>query len=219
MNLSVLVLCFVIRISRAHNLSGEADQSDGLVIFASLPLIALVVFLAFLFCKLQQINDVRRNSGVNEVIRVHVIHSGASLTSAGVGGELISFLPVFPFSSLSCSSGGLAECAICLAKFEDTDALHLLPKCRHAFHAECIRQWLANHSSYPVCRQIVVVEDFTSITCLNGLLNPGRMEETIQIDMKGECVHQEIETRQDQVKDTEGCSNSSDGRNAYKDDP
>ncbi|GJM86913.1 hypothetical protein PR202_ga02813 [Eleusine coracana subsp. coracana] len=44
------------------------------------------------------------------------------------------------------------ECAVCLSEFEDAERLTLLPKCSHAFHPDCIGQWLAGHVTCPVCR-------------------------------------------------------------------
>ncbi|KAL6843671.1 hypothetical protein ACP4OV_026242 [Aristida adscensionis] len=51
-----------------------------------------------------------------------------------------------------------AECAICLAEFEDGDTMRVLPQCAHGFHAACIDRWLRGHSSCPSCRRIIVVE-------------------------------------------------------------
>ncbi|TKY45148.1 E3 ubiquitin-protein ligase ATL6 [Spatholobus suberectus] len=53
---------------------------------------------------------------------------------------------------------GASQCAVCLAEFADADALRLLPKCGHAFHAACIDAWLAAHVTCPVCRGEVRVE-------------------------------------------------------------
>ena len=37
------------------------------------------------------------------------------------------------------------QCAVCLEEFDDADdALHLLPKCGHMFHAHCIDAWLSS---------------------------------------------------------------------------
>ncbi|CAD6337214.1 unnamed protein product [Miscanthus lutarioriparius] len=44
------------------------------------------------------------------------------------------------------------ECAVCLSEFEDDEELRLLPSCSHAFHPDCISEWLAGHVTCPVCR-------------------------------------------------------------------
>uniref|UniRef100_A0A0E0CRS1 RING-type E3 ubiquitin transferase n=1 Tax=Oryza meridionalis TaxID=40149 RepID=A0A0E0CRS1_9ORYZ len=49
--------------------------------------------------------------------------------------------------------GAALECAVCLSEFEDDEMLRFLPKCSHAFHPDCIGQWLASHVTCPVCRR------------------------------------------------------------------
>ncbi|CAN6178756.1 unnamed protein product [Urochloa humidicola] len=44
------------------------------------------------------------------------------------------------------------ECAVCLSEFADEEELRLLPPCSHAFHPDCIGEWLAGHVTCPVCR-------------------------------------------------------------------
>ncbi|XP_056161981.1 E3 ubiquitin-protein ligase ATL42-like isoform X2 [Syzygium oleosum] len=72
------------------------------------------------------------------------------------------------FSSLKGSKKGL-ECAVCLSKFEDIEILRLLPKCRHAFHIDCIDYWLEKHSSCPLCRHKVSDEDLANFTYSNSM--------------------------------------------------
>lgn len=55
------------------------------------------------------------------------------------------------------------ECAVCLAVFEDTDLLRVLPKCRHDFHVDCVDKWLEDHKGCPVCRQSVEAQDVLSL--------------------------------------------------------
>ncbi|KAG0489325.1 hypothetical protein HPP92_008136 [Vanilla planifolia] len=61
--------------------------------------------------------------------------------SSGIDKVLIESLPFFRFSDLKGSREGL-ECAVCLSRFEDNDILRLLPRCKHAFHMDCIDRWL-----------------------------------------------------------------------------
>ncbi|KAI4316116.1 hypothetical protein L6164_024128 [Bauhinia variegata] len=83
--------------------------------------------------------------------------------NSGIDKRVIEALPIFKFSSLKGSKGGL-ECAVCLSKFEDTEVLRLLPKCKHAFHMNCIDKWLEGHSSCPICRCRVDPVDINSFT-------------------------------------------------------
>lgn len=43
------------------------------------------------------------------------------------------------------------SCAICLEDYRDKEALGIL-KCRHDFHAGCIKKWLQTKNSCPVCK-------------------------------------------------------------------
>ncbi|KAK6126880.1 hypothetical protein DH2020_039375 [Rehmannia glutinosa] len=90
------------------------------------------------------------------------------LQSSGMDKTVIESLPLFRFSLLKGSRDGL-ECAVCLAKFEDIEILRLLPKCKHAFHIDCIDQWLEKHSTCPLCRQKVGAEDLSHLQYSNSL--------------------------------------------------
>ncbi|KAL4589607.1 hypothetical protein LXL04_002515 [Taraxacum kok-saghyz] len=79
---------------------------------------------------------------------------------SGIDKTVIQSLPFFRFSTLKGWRNGL-ECSICLSKFEDIEILRLLPKCKHAFHIDCVDQWLEKHSGCPLCRCKVSEEDAT----------------------------------------------------------
>ncbi|CAA2976932.1 E3 ubiquitin- ligase ATL42-like, partial [Olea europaea subsp. europaea] len=90
---------------------------------------------------------------------------------SGIDPLVIESLPFFRFSSLKGSKEGL-ECAVCLSRFEETEVLRLLPKCKHAFHMNCIDKWLENHSSCPICRYKFDVGDLSSLTYTNSSRYP-----------------------------------------------
>ncbi|GFP97456.1 RING-H2 finger protein atl43 [Phtheirospermum japonicum] len=76
----------------------------------------------------------------------------------GIDRKVIQSLPIFRFSSLRGQKDGL-ECAVCLNKFEPAEVMRLLPKCKHAFHVECVDIWLEAHPTCPLCRYRVDPED------------------------------------------------------------
>ncbi|KAJ7979360.1 putative Ring finger protein [Quillaja saponaria] len=78
--------------------------------------------------------------------------------NSGIDRAVIESLPIFRFGSLRGQKDGL-ECAVCLNGFEPTEVLRLLPKCKHAFHVECVDTWLDAHSTCPLCRYRVDPED------------------------------------------------------------
>ncbi|KAK9110254.1 hypothetical protein Sjap_018314 [Stephania japonica] len=84
--------------------------------------------------------------------------TGSTRKNSGIDRSVIESLPIFRFASLRGHKQGL-ECAVCLTRFEPTEVLRLLPKCRHAFHVECVDTWLDAHSTCPLCRYRVDPED------------------------------------------------------------
>ncbi|XP_042499117.1 E3 ubiquitin-protein ligase ATL42-like [Macadamia integrifolia] len=99
--------------------------------------------------------------------------AGASSRFSGIDKTVIESLPYFRFSTLEGAREGL-ECAVCLSKFEDIEILRLLPKCKHAFHIDCVDRWLDNHSSCPLCRQKVDPSDITFFTATSNSLRISR---------------------------------------------
>ncbi|KAJ3686295.1 hypothetical protein LUZ61_015459 [Rhynchospora tenuis] len=53
------------------------------------------------------------------------------------------------------TSGGWAQCAICLSFLEEGEMARQLPECKHLFHVECIDKWLNSHATCPLCRSSV----------------------------------------------------------------
>jgi hypothetical protein len=51
-----------------------------------------------------------------------------------------------------------AKCLVCQFPYEEQEKLRRLP-CGHAFHSECVEQWLKDNDVCPYCRQTIVVDD------------------------------------------------------------
>jgi len=50
------------------------------------------------------------------------------------------------------------DCAVCKDNFQENDTALLLP-CRHYYHEDCIKPWLSQHCTCPVCRYELPVDD------------------------------------------------------------
>ena len=71
---------------------------------------------------------------------------------SSLGGLLPDEIDRFPQRTLTPDSIEDPCCSICLSPLEPGDTvLELLP-CRHSFHPDCVRDWLANDASCPLCR-------------------------------------------------------------------
>ncbi|KAL6841491.1 hypothetical protein ACP4OV_028634 [Aristida adscensionis] len=78
--------------------------------------------------------------------------------AGGVPKPVVESLPFFRFAALRGARQGM-ECSVCLARFDDADLLRLLPRCRHAFHLDCVDRWLDSSASCPLCRAQVDAGD------------------------------------------------------------
>ncbi|XP_061348513.1 E3 ubiquitin-protein ligase ATL6-like [Gastrolobium bilobum] len=90
---------------------------------------------------------------------LHPLTNGRSRRAArGLDAEVIETFPILEYSEVKVHKIGkeALECAVCLCEFEETETLRLIPKCDHVFHPECIDEWLASHTTCPVCRANLV---------------------------------------------------------------
>ncbi|KAI9106502.1 hypothetical protein K1719_022030 [Acacia pycnantha] len=118
-------------------------------VFTTLFFITFVFLLCVRQCKPEE-EEAQRNS--------HTGGGHLGRKNSGIDRVVIESLPIFRFGSLRGQKEGL-ECAVCLTQFETVEVLRLLPKCKHAFHVECVDTWLDAHSTCPLCRYRVDPED------------------------------------------------------------
>ncbi|XP_057799584.1 E3 ubiquitin-protein ligase ATL42-like [Salvia miltiorrhiza] len=147
--------------AEARNTSNEHDvnplKPSMAVVLVVLSIMFSLTFLILAYAKFCH----GTGSGPSDLLQNPNGSVGTRARFSGVDKTTIESLPFFRFSSLRGSKEGL-ECAVCLSRFEDTELLRLLPKCRHAFHISCIDTWLENHSSCPLCRHKLDAGDIKS---------------------------------------------------------
>ncbi|KAK9055256.1 hypothetical protein SSX86_026338 [Deinandra increscens subsp. villosa] len=123
------------------------------IVVGVLTTIFSLTFLLLLYAK-----HCRRSSNHNRYPPAGELIRSTDRDNSGIDRTIIESLPVFRFGSLSGQKDGL-ECAVCLSVFDPSEVLRLLPKCKHAFHVECVDTWLDAHSTCPLCRYRVDPED------------------------------------------------------------
>jgi E3 ubiquitin-protein ligase RNF38/44 len=155
-----------------------------------------VTFLLLLYIK--HINNTTNAETINIESSSYGGGGGISSFSAGrknsgVDRSVVESLPIFKFGSLTGQKEGL-DCAVCLSKFESSEVLRLLPKCKHAFHVECVDTWLDAHSTCPLCRYrvdpediLLVMENSSSSTLASSVSRDSRQIQN-QKEENDECV-------------------------------
>jgi E3 ubiquitin-protein ligase ATL6/9/15/31/42/55 len=119
----------------------------------------------------------------------------------GLDASVIDTFPTLEYKvvkGLKIGKGAL-ECAVCLNEFEDDETLRLIPKCDHVFHPECIDEWLASHTTCPVCRANLAPQpgDDDSVPQLGELTAQADVEAQNEDsdsapDHHNSCEHQEV---------------------------
>lgn len=170
----------------AGNIAAGTFQANLAVVISILACMFFLTFFILVYAKFC------RRSSPNDVLNHGPLIRSTSRYS-GIDKTVIESLPFFRFSSLRGSRKGL-ECAVCLSKFQDVEILRLLPKCKHAFHIACVDEWLEKHSSCPLCRHKVSIDDLTMLTYSNSLRYLGSHSDSRQDSNIDLFVQREGET-------------------------
>ncbi|KAJ9168130.1 hypothetical protein P3X46_019692 [Hevea brasiliensis] len=73
--------------------------------------------------------------------------------------EVVANLPVITLTEeILARLGHDAECAICKENLVVDDKMQELP-CKHTFHPPCLKPWLDEHNSCPICRHELRTDD------------------------------------------------------------
>ncbi|KAM0011304.1 putative transcription factor C2H2 family [Helianthus debilis subsp. tardiflorus] len=73
--------------------------------------------------------------------------------------EVVAKLPVITVTTeILAKMGADAECAICKDNLVVGDSMQEMP-CKHTFHPPCLKPWLDEHNSCPICRHELRTDD------------------------------------------------------------
>ncbi|CAK9223711.1 unnamed protein product [Sphagnum troendelagicum] len=144
-----------------HTLSSSFRPSIAVIIGVLTTMFSLT-FLLLLYAKHCKRSNLFGDRGTGVPDEPLAAPYSVPRSNSGIDRLLVEALPMFTFASLQGLKEGL-ECAVCLCRYEDNEILRLLPKCKHAFHVDCVDLWLASHSTCPLCRHCVSSEDLTLV--------------------------------------------------------
>ncbi|RCV20815.1 hypothetical protein SETIT_4G088200v2 [Setaria italica] len=94
------------------------------------------------------------------------------------------------------------ECAVCLSEFEDDEELRLLPRCSHAFHPDCIGEWLAGHVTCPVCRCSLDPQELAAAEANSSgeLAGEDQQADSVAIDVSCDGAEEEDRRREEAME-------------------
>ncbi|XP_071737081.1 E3 ubiquitin-protein ligase AIP2-like [Rutidosis leptorrhynchoides] len=73
--------------------------------------------------------------------------------------EVVAKLPIITITDeILAKLGPDAECAICKENLVVNDSMQEMP-CKHTFHPPCLKPWLDEHNSCPICRHELRTDD------------------------------------------------------------
>ncbi|GFP90567.1 RING-H2 finger protein atl60 [Phtheirospermum japonicum] len=84
-------------------------------------------------------------------------HHEIAVSRRGLEPSLLKTLPILIFDPKQFKDG--LECAVCLSDISQGEKTRLLPKCNHGFHLDCIDMWFESHSTCPLCRNPVKIQN------------------------------------------------------------
>ncbi|KAJ9698734.1 hypothetical protein PVL29_007675 [Vitis rotundifolia] len=135
------------------------------VLLLSIIFFIFILLVNFLFLYGQWLCR-RRSAAHSDLVSRSQSYAARTLQPAdchGLEAAIIDSFPIFFYGSLGDSNAFKdvvkeSECSICLGVFQKKEKIKMLPRCHHAYHAECVDKWLRAQSSCPLCRASLLVD-------------------------------------------------------------
>ncbi|CAJ1976165.1 unnamed protein product [Sphenostylis stenocarpa] len=158
-----LLLLFIFPLAAAQSVNGNQNDSYYNRFSPSMAIIIVILIAAVFLMGFFSIYI--RHCADSPSASIRNLAGGTARTRRGLDQAVIDTFPTLEYSVVKIHKlgKGTLECAVCLNEFEDTETLRLIPKCDHVFHPDCIDEWLASHTTCPVCRANLVPEPGDSV--------------------------------------------------------
>ncbi|KAJ4717707.1 RING-H2 finger protein [Melia azedarach] len=152
-----------------RGLSSSMEITGQIMVIAIIVLFVVVVFVIFLhlyakwfWWRIEQppVPSPHRRRRRRGLVFAHGQDPAFALRS-GLNPAILRSIPVLAFNPAEFKDG--LECAVCLSELVQGDKARLLPKCNHGFHVDCIDMWFQSHSTCPLCRNPIDVQESNSM--------------------------------------------------------
>nr|GEZ07754.1 RING-H2 finger protein ATL60-like [Tanacetum cinerariifolium] len=142
-------------------------EVTGKILITTIVALVFVLVFVFLFHVYARWLWSRRQHSLNNLHqrRQGHQHPGVTVLRRGLDVAFLKTLPVIEFDPKAFKDGVL-ECSVCINEVERGEKTRILPKCNHAFHADCIDMWFHSHSTCPICRNPVSEQAQVSVESL-----------------------------------------------------
>ncbi|KAG8059367.1 hypothetical protein GUJ93_ZPchr0002g23968 [Zizania palustris] len=140
------------------NVSGQQVHVSAIMIVLLAAVLAVFLFIAFATIFLFHCTGgyTEREGDASRFVPADSLDLRRQQRRRGLESSVLRMFPTMKYAEAKAlrlgKVAGALECAVCLSEFEDDEMLMFLPKCSHAFHPDCIGEWLASHVTCPVCR-------------------------------------------------------------------
>ncbi|KAL5207095.1 hypothetical protein ABZP36_031530 [Zizania latifolia] len=143
------------------DVSGQQVHVSTTMIVLLAAVVAVFLFIAFSTIFLRHCTGYTEREGDARIAGRFLLFDSLDMRRQqrrrGLDSSVVRMFPTMKYAEAKAlrmgKVAGALECAVCLSEFEDDEMLMFLPKCSHAFHPDCIGEWLASHVTCPVCRR------------------------------------------------------------------